>query len=234
MHWKYPPTSRTLACNGEAIRHLRARRGLTQAELASLAGYSRRLVAKAEAGQSVNTATIEVLCEALSTAESPVTPEELVVSPRDIARRIIEAYAKHERQCVAHCSEYLAEDLQVVAPGDPTVLPFAGDRESIDGFDDFWGAFFSVMDRPDKKIVLEHLRIVADGNEVAVLTKENCTFLGAGGQGPPIPICVLMTFEHGKLVRFEDHFNVAAVQGTVADLVDRNASVGRRLATLAR
>ena len=224
MAWLQPPTERSIACDPEALRLHRGRRRLTQPELASLAGLSTRLVAKAEAGGRIRTDSVEILAEALSTEEHPVFPEDIVFSPKKIARYIVECYAKYERQCVAHCHRFLAEDMTVVAPGNPEVIPFAGERKTIDGFDDFWGSLFRIFERPEKHLILDTMRVLADGNEVVVLSSENATVCGESG-GPPVPLAFVMEFERGKLKKFEDHFDVRQTMTHIQDMASRNGEV---------
>ena len=224
MSWLQSPSERSIACDPQALRFHRGRRRLTQPELASLARLSTRLVAKAEAGEKVRTDSVEILAAALSTSDHPVFPEDLVFSPRKIARYIVECYTKHERQCVAHCHQYLSDDMTVVAPGNPEVIPFAGERKTIDGFDEFWGRLFRIFDRPEKNLILDTMRVLADGNEVVVLSSETATVCGESG-GPPVPLAFVMEFERGKLKKFEDHFDVRQTMSRIHDLAYRNSEV---------
>lgn len=208
MTWTKRPTTRSIRCQSHALKRHRTRRGWTQEELASLAGVSVRLVAKVEGGEPVHPDSIETLAAAVSTAKHPVFPEDLVFSPKDAARAIIESYARHERQCVAHCQHLLGKNMSLFAAGDPELFPFAGERQTIDGFDDFWGKFFSVMERLDKRIILDSMRLVAEDNTVVVLTNELATHRAIKVDDPDVtPITFLFEFERGKLVRFEDHFD---------------------------
>ena len=150
-----------------------------------------------------------MLAETLSTTEHPVFPEDLAFSPKDAARRIIECYALYERQCVAHCQDLLAPEMTVVAPGDPELFPFAGERRTIDGFDDFWGQFFSVMERLDRRMIVDSMQLVAEGNTVVALTRERAAHKALLPNDDPdvTPITFLFEFNRGKLVRLEDHFD---------------------------
>ena len=121
---------------------------------------------------------------------------------------------------------FLAEDVTVVCPGDPEILVFAGVHETIDGFDDFWGKFFSVMERHDKNLIVDSMRLFQDGNQVALLTHEMATHVAgrnARNQADTTPIGFIFEFERGKLKRFEDHFDVNHVHSTI--LAARNKSL---------
>lgn len=99
--WSNGPGKSSLPINGDLMRDLRKARGWTQEQLAALAGYSPRLIRKAESGSSVKSDTIEVLAAALSTPEAPVSPETLVSDPLGMVRAFAVAYAYDERQLAA-------------------------------------------------------------------------------------------------------------------------------------
>lgn len=219
MSWKERPTTRSILCNGELIKRYRSQRGLTQQELASEAGFTQRLIAKAEAGQTVHPDTVEILAETLSSGEKQITPEDLVYFPKAIVRHVLESFAKHERQCVAHCHQFLSEKMTTSCPGDPSIIEFAGEYETIDGFDQFWGNFFSVMERTDKNCVLDSLQMFESENQVAVLTVERADHKAVPSHlgDNQTPLGIVFTFERGKLLRFEDHFDVRRVQQVILD-----------------
>lgn len=73
---------RGVPVRGDYLRFLRKRRGWTQQEFALLAGYSERLVRKAEEGRCLMPETIQVLAETLTDEELPVVAEDLWLSSR--------------------------------------------------------------------------------------------------------------------------------------------------------
>ncbi|WP_425397135.1 nuclear transport factor 2 family protein [Aeoliella sp.] len=224
MGWKQQPAGRSLQCNGETIRHHREHHGWTQQQLAQRAGYSARVVAKAEANGTLRPDTIDHLADALSTAARPVHPEDLVFSPKAIARQIMENYARYEKDCSRHCHEFLADDFELIVPGDASVLPFCGTYHGRDGFDKFWENFFSVMERHDKDIILRTMRVFAEGNNVVIFTRECGSFVGQPGPHTSTPLAFLFEFERGKLKRMEDHFNAAAAEERVRELLTYSRS----------
>lgn len=219
MGWKEKPDGRSLACNGEIVRFHRANLGWTQQQLADKAGYSSRVIAKAEADGSLSPATIEHLADALSVPDRPVYPEDLIFAPKAIARRIIENYARYERDCTEHCIEFLADDMQLVVPGDPALLPFCGVYQGLDGFRQFCRNFFSVMQRHDKELIVRTMRVFAEGNHVVVLASECAAFIGQPGPYPATPLAFIFEFERGKLKRMEDHFNASVAEARVLQLL---------------
>jgi hypothetical protein len=73
---------RGVPVRGDYLRFLRKRRGWTQQEFALLAGYSERLIRKAEEGRCLMPETIQVLAETLTDEELPVVAEDLWLSSR--------------------------------------------------------------------------------------------------------------------------------------------------------
>ena len=57
-----------------------------------MAGYTGRVIRKAEASGSLHPDTIEILAEALSGPDWTVDPEDLVTIPELMARAVINAY----------------------------------------------------------------------------------------------------------------------------------------------
>ena len=108
------------------------------------------------------------------------------------------------------------------------MLPFAGEHKSIDGFDDFFGSFFSVMERPDKKLLLKNPRLVAEGNTVVVLSHERASFCGTD-VATPMPLGIVMEFERGRLTRFEDHFDIASAAETAATVLEKSQAAREQL-----
>lgn len=228
MSWTYRPTGRSIPCDGEQLRHFRYLRGWTQEELAALSRFTPRLVAKAEASGSLHPDTIEALAATLSTPTDPVYPEDLIFSPKAAVRTFLENYAQHERQCVSKSQHLLNDEMTLWAPGNPDILPFAGERQSIDGFDEFWGDYFGMMERSDKRVILDSMQLVAEGNKVVCMTQElaHTKKFGPVDHAPPFPLCFVFTFERGKLTRFEDHFNAQAVEATLRILQEISVRKG--------
>jgi len=73
---------RSIQVIGERVRFYRNRNGWTQEDLAKKAGYSDRLIRKAEHGGILTRETIENLAEALSTSDLQLEAMDLCRSPR--------------------------------------------------------------------------------------------------------------------------------------------------------
>ena len=80
---------RSVPCNGNVVRRLRKRLGLTQAQLATRSGFSERLVRKAEASIPISMKTVKKLAAALSNEEHQVEVNFLICSPVEIAKKLL-------------------------------------------------------------------------------------------------------------------------------------------------
>lgn len=84
--------ARSVRSNGYRVRQLRLNRGLTQLELAKLAGYSARLIRKVESSSFVDLETVRNIAEALSTTDEPVAHLQLTLDNLCGAKEWIEDY----------------------------------------------------------------------------------------------------------------------------------------------
>jgi transcriptional regulator with XRE-family HTH domain len=199
MSWKTPPRERSIECNGEIFLYYRRQRGWTQQELADAAGFSQRLIAKAESGSRLSPETIDVLAQTLSTNGQTVYPEDLIASPRAMAAEFLRAYATHEAEMVSHCRDIFSPDLKVHFPGGPAAAPLSGVHEGIDAFDEFCHNFFRIFQRPDKWMAEQTAVFTAEGNKVIVAFFDclaNAHIPPSAGGGP---VVLVMQFERGKL-----------------------------------
>jgi transcriptional regulator with XRE-family HTH domain len=83
MPKKTPRTrARSFDVDGQQLRLLRAARGWTQLQAAEQAGFSDRLIRKAESGGPLETQTLAVLAQLYSTPQRPLTPGDLLARNR--------------------------------------------------------------------------------------------------------------------------------------------------------
>jgi transcriptional regulator with XRE-family HTH domain len=198
---------RSMPCNGELLRYFREKRGWTQDELATRAGYSKRVVAKAEAGGSLESVTVEVLAEALSAVGDLVHPDDLLASPKALAERYVETFRRYEHELAARCRDFLADDMICIVGGDDRSVPLSGAYVGPDGFDCYCRKFFEIFERCDKD--LYRPTIIAEGNHVMVAGREAIRLKGfpREPEEPPGWIVQDMLFSRGKLVRLELMFD---------------------------
>jgi transcriptional regulator with XRE-family HTH domain len=105
-------SKRVVQTNGPAIRNLRNLRGWTQKDLANRAGYTERLIRKAESGGTLGIQTAMDIAEALSQELHALSSDDFVLA-RDrlaAAQRFLEAFALHGQDMVAHVKYELTND----------------------------------------------------------------------------------------------------------------------------
>lgn len=204
---KNPTPPRAAPCNGNVLRFLREQRGLTQADLAARAGFSERLIVKAESGKSIANSTLAILAAALSDAGgSPVAPQDLTTDPLGLARRYTEALYTRPDDFVDAIRDFLDPDVEFLISGDPAQIPFAGHWRGVAEVERGFGIFFSLMQAPPDHNFDQHYHYIAQGNDVVVWGE---SYLHPKGQPSEKPMSVsnLMRFRGGKLYRFEDHYD---------------------------
>ncbi len=138
--------SRGMAVSGQRLRQLRLLAGFTQAELATHAGYSERLIRKAEAGGVVSPKTLSDLAEALSNDLRQVQVADLCSSPLAIAKQFVEAYDRYGRAMLADCGQLLAKDFVFQCAGDPK-SSLSGEWRGRHGFQQWLDRLFSLASR---------------------------------------------------------------------------------------
>ncbi len=206
MAWKEPPLKRSYACNPELLTFLRDSKGLTQQQLAEIAGYSERLISKAEAGQPISIGTIDDLAEALSTEDEPIYPEDLITDPVKHAKEYIAAVYTRGKGVVDAIAHFLDDDLVFRVAGDPEQLPFAGEHHGIDGVRRMFDIFFSMLEAPKNHNHEEHYTFIGQGNEVSMVGESWIHPIGLPME-KPIMITHRFVFRRGKLVLLEDVFD---------------------------
>ncbi len=115
------------------LREHRLRRGMTQAQLASVAGFSERVIRKAEAGEPIRPHTLEVLAESLSTPDQPLTAADLRGDPMAVVQAYYRIRRQYSYDFAPHCGHLLADDYTVTIHADKDVLPYAGTWHGQEG-----------------------------------------------------------------------------------------------------
>jgi transcriptional regulator with XRE-family HTH domain len=115
--------------NGEQIQAARSARGLTQEQLASLAGVDVRTIRKAEQGRRVDLGTLTRISFSLDIDVGSLivrtrSPEELGIRRRDAVRRWHHGWETHDIQMLLNVYH---DDAVLHLPGAPEI-PFAGEH----------------------------------------------------------------------------------------------------------
>lgn len=211
MAWQDLPKKRGYPCNGALVRHHRRLRRWTQEDLADVTKFTTRLIAKAEAGGNLHPDSIEILAAALSTSESPLYPEDLIVDSKQLALDFLQSLKLHQGQVVSNCQHLLAERIEFLMPGNPDIIPFAGKHLGLDEMDRACSSFFETLEIIDPQLWKVEF-CVCEGSEVVVGQSLQAQLKGLQAQGISLAVPVFIVnrflFERGKLVRLDDYYNV--------------------------
>lgn len=209
--------ARFIEINGRDLRARRLGRGWTQQQLARIAGYTERLIRKAELGGTLDIKTVEDLADALSTPDCPVGVASLTVNIAAVARRWVEAMEQHEVRMVPVVECFLAEGFEFVCPGEPGTLPFIGTFRGALGLQQWLQLYFGHI-RREKKLEVEYMF-----GEDTVIARwlESGTFLGM--PAPPIRINMHFRFTGGLISRIvNDYDTLTAVNMALTARSKRN------------
>ena len=194
-------TSRSYPVNGKLIKELRAQRGWTQAELARRAGYTVRVIGKAEAGNSLELDTIGAIAQTLSQVDGPVTAKQLMLDIKAIAAEFIAALDQYGADLVSHIEHHLAPDFVWVCPGDPAVAPFIGQWHGADGLKQFFTIYCSIFRRlPAAEVTF------AVAEDAVIVRYLESAYMGDQLCGP-IRINMHFKFRDGLIVRIDDDYD---------------------------
>ena len=189
---------------GESLRQLRIARGMTQMELARVAGYSERLIRKAEAGGSLSLTTIEDLADALSCHHKRITTSDLCSSPEAIARSFVECYDEHEQLMLDYCGHLLADDFVFHCAGEEA-SNMAGEWRGVTGFQAWLDQLFSIVSRPQRKC----LQASYMAAEERVVAHYSDTFVAADHSQHVMWVNLHFTIRDGRIERIDDEFDTS-------------------------
>jgi transcriptional regulator with XRE-family HTH domain len=208
-------STRFIEINGRELRSRRLARGWTQLQLARSAGYSERLIRKAEKGGTLDIATIQDIAEALSAPDHAVSVDSLTVDIAAIAKRWVESWEQLEVRMVPEVESLLAEGFEFVCPGEPGIVPFTGTFKGTDGMQEWLDLYFSCVQRT-KNIEVEYMV-----GEDTVLARwlEHGTFLGM--PAPPVRINMHFRFIDGLIVRIVDDYDTQTAATTASTALSR-------------
>lgn len=189
---------------GENVRSLRVMRGLTQTDLAKQAGYSERLVRKAEASGALSLSTIEDLAEALSCRDRKVVTSDLCSFPEGIARKFVDCYDKHQQRMLDYCADLLAENFVFKCAGEPGSM-IAGEWRGADGFQAWLDKLFSIVKRPQRQCLQASYMAAQD----LVTARYDDTFMAADQSQHVMWVNLHFTIRHGLIERIENEFDTS-------------------------
>ncbi|MCA9258065.1 MAG: helix-turn-helix transcriptional regulator [Planctomycetales bacterium] len=204
---------KSVNCNGKQLAFYRKACGLTQSELATREGYSERLVRKAESGASVMGVVLRDLAAALSSPDSPISPEDLSSDPEQMAKILLHAFKQHEAEWVSQIRHLLSSQVTVRCAGDPAKIPFAGEWNGIDDVDRWVRIFFATMHHREKDYY--NPRFITQGNMVVAWGED--WYRVRGVEFPPLWVSQRFVFERGQLVLLENLFDTDGGSAQLAE-----------------
>ena len=200
--------SNSVVCNGPALVRLRQQLGWTQFDLAVNAGYSERLVRKAEAGRPVAKRTIRGLRDAFHHAGQPITLEELLQNPVSLADQFLKQLLTVGSIAILRSADWIDTTASFKFAGNPSVFPFAGKHLGLAAaclaFEAFAGYFQLPRSFPTEQF---HLHATGHG-AIAWGSLPACP--DAASNSLPIQMAIRFDFHHGKLIRYEHLFDTHA------------------------
>ena len=133
------PSTLTIPVNGHRVQSLRQSAGMTQEELAQKAGYSDRLVRKAEASSPLRKSTIADLADALSTATQKVTIDDLMFCPEIISIDIAAFLLNGSMTSTVPVEDLIHPRFVLTVAGHELSIPFAGAHNGATACESFRG-----------------------------------------------------------------------------------------------
>ncbi len=201
--------NRFVTINAAELKRLRQFRGWSQRELANKAGYTDRLIRKAESGGSLDQETICNLAEALSIEGDVVSIHSITVGQLSMAKQFIDAYDIYGQTMLQHVESILADNFVFHVPGNPNDAPFIGDWYGKTGLKDFLTTFFGMVSRNPGT-----LKAVYTVGHNTVSTRYVDTLFVPNQ--PPTVLWVNMHFyfDNGLIVRAEDQYDTKTASET--------------------
>ena len=205
-----------LRVNGKRFAELRKRIGFTQLDLANRAGYSERVIRKAESGGPLRFDTIRDLSECLSTPDRIVSPHHLLHSNLELAIQFVHAYDHYGRDALQHCQGFFADEFEFFCPGDPEQVAFAGVWKGVNGMQEFFNRFHSLFSRNAGSLKPTYL----EADDRVVARYEDQVFF----ESHPMPsfwVNLHFQFKNGLIARIDDEYDTRAAAESFHQLLRR-------------
>lgn len=194
--------SRFVRVNGSLLKTKRIECRVSQAELARRAGFSDRLIRKAEAGGSLAFETVHCLAKALQLFGATVTEKQLIVDELMISKEVVKAYDNLGANMLPKIADFLCPKFVWYFPGDPNLIPFAGEWHGTDGLQAWLDIFFAIFDRETGTLEPEYL--CGNGR---VCAKYDERLIYQGTQLPPFWVNLHFTIDGGQLKRIDNLYD---------------------------
>ena len=207
-----------MPCNGKLISLLRKQVGWTQGELARRAGFTERLIVKAEASQSVATATLEILSQTLREAGIVVSLRDLASDPATLARVFFLSACEFGPSAFERNASFISEEIIVHFAGDPSIFPFAGTHAGIDAAKLAFASFHQVLQPLEDQFDIKVVPFFTAGQQGqgAIVWGETRTD-ARKSMSSTMKFEIMMHFKDGLMTVFDYRFDTLAGARQMAD-----------------
>ena len=200
--------SRFQQVNTQVLRELRLKRGWSQKELAEKAGYSDRLVRKAEFGGKLDVDTIRNIAEALSTLNEKITLDFLTNDVLSVAKTFMQFFDERGAGMLPAINHYIAPDFVLHVTSAIESLPLHGTWDGKQGLCEFLNLFFGTFSRVPNSLEPRY----AVGTDFIVASYTDTL------QAPNRPDEMIQVYRHfhfrdGQLSRIDDLYESPVVSG---------------------
>lgn len=182
------------------LRSLRNHRGWTQGDLARAAGYSERVIRKAEAGGTLSIRTIRDLAQALSSCGRTITVSDLTLDLIAVAQQFVQSYDSAGKFMLYQCEQMLAEDFVFCTSARDSDLLFSGNWFSRHGLQHFLELFFAKFSRTSSS-----LKPTFESRKNQVLA-QYIDILTYRGKELPMAVKLRFQFEKGLICRLDQEY----------------------------
>lgn len=204
--------ARSVRINGSLLRKLRLDRGWTQEDLARAAGYSMRLIRKAESSARIDIETLRNISQAIGGEADATSLQKLTLDNIAMAQAFMDALNDHGPKMVDQVAEFLSEDFVFFCPGEPGTAPFIGTWYGAEGLHKFFEIYFGIFRR------VPHTDVVySSSDELVIARYMESAYVGEQLFGP-IRVNMVFQFRDGMIHRIDDDYD------TQAGVVARSAS----------
>ncbi len=195
-------------CNGRLVRLIRQKRGLTQAELAQLSGYSVRLIGKAEAGKVLSAGAIEVLAQALSTKQRELKPTDLILDSLALAENYFLTLSNFQSDAISQCEHFLSDAFVLTVIINQRIVDIDREYAGVDGlrcyFQKFFHHFRTSTPTNGKTQCTQYRFFESEADIVVWQDTKWSLFDCEGGENRTATVTTRLSFQEGLLCGQED------------------------------
>lgn len=208
MGWSQENLKRGYVCNHELVKFFRKIKGWPQQHLAEVAVVSVRVVCKAESGESISTASIEKLANALSRPNQTVHPEDLISFPIETCREFVTDLHQNRHRVVDMMEDKIEKDAVFRVTGDPERIPFAGVHHGVTNYRLALKKFFEILEYAPDFDYENAYEFYPSGTEVVVWGNARLRPFEGDREIRTFAHRRLFRFRRGRLFALEDQYDL--------------------------